>query len=616
MLKKVLIFTFFIAFSSSSEALKQCEWDNNKGIPCINISKTSNSSAYSKKGINKIIITKQDIINSSAIDINDVLKLIPGLDVFQSGGRGQSTSIFTRGSESNHTLVLLNGIPINDQSVTDGLHDFGQDFIHTIQQIEIFKGSNGVHFGPNAIAGAINFITDIDYSNSFSLGGFNTKNLFIENNYTKISDNGWHLNLKGSSTQSETNSAIAKGTEDDGAENYQVNLNTVKWINNNLKFKSILYLRKTKADYDGSSSDENGFVSNNKMYAFQSGIEHINKKSESDLKFHYHKYDREYENDGYLDEYYSESYVAKGEKKIIRNKKISFGYGAEYKYDWGNFENRGSYNASTRGHMKNFGIYANAGYKLNDDRIFSIYARSDDHSSTNRNETYKVNFKQILDQFEINGTHSTGLRNPTLYELYGTDNYGIKGNINLDPEKSKTNEVSLSYKFFEDLVFTSTLYKTTIFDQIETNSEYTQHENMKVDIDQEGMENVLFFKNDNQSISFFSNFSKSRKANGQAQNRRTDLTFGANYKKIIRESLIGNFNLNFNYKYTGKYIDWDGSKNSKQKSTDIIDVSLNKEFFGYIYSLNISNLLDENYEKPTNYSQDGRKINLRLKYLY
>ena len=45
----------------------------------------------------------------------------------------------------------------------DGLHDFGQDFVQTIQQIEVYKGSNGVHFGPSAIAGAINFITDIDY---------------------------------------------------------------------------------------------------------------------------------------------------------------------------------------------------------------------------------------------------------------------------------------------------------------------------------------------------------------------------------------------------------------------------------------------------------------------
>ena len=67
------------------------------------------------------------------------MKLVNGIDIFQSGTKGQTTSIFTRGSESNHTLVLLNGIAINDQSVTDGLHDFGQDFIQNIQILRFIR---------------------------------------------------------------------------------------------------------------------------------------------------------------------------------------------------------------------------------------------------------------------------------------------------------------------------------------------------------------------------------------------------------------------------------------------------------------------------------------------
>ena len=56
--------------------------------------------------------------------------------------------MFMRGTGSNHTLVMINGIAINDQSTTQGLHDFGVDFIQTIQQIEVYKGANGAHFGP------------------------------------------------------------------------------------------------------------------------------------------------------------------------------------------------------------------------------------------------------------------------------------------------------------------------------------------------------------------------------------------------------------------------------------------------------------------------------------
>jgi len=388
---KLLILLVISICTLDASALENCNWNNKKGVPCLTISKTPNTSEFNQESVNKIIITKQDIINSGAVDTNDVLKLIPGLDVFQSGQKGQQTSIFTRGSESNHTLVLLNGIAINDQSVTDGLHDFGQDFVQTIQQIEIYKGANGAHFGPSAVAGAINFITDVDYTNSYSVNSSLVENIFrnnsISGNYSKITANGWHLNFKGAANQSETNSAIAKGHEDDSSKNYQANLNSVKWISDNLKFKLTLYSRKTKADYDGSATDEKGYVADNRMYALQSGFEHKSKNSENNLIFHYHNYDREYHNATYLDEYDSESLVVKVDRSTELNNKFSFGYGSEYKYDWGRFENRGSYNASTKGHMKDLSFFANAGYKINDSQILSIYGRTDDHNTTGRNQT-------------------------------------------------------------------------------------------------------------------------------------------------------------------------------------------------------------------------------------
>ena len=609
---KLLILFVISNFTFSAFALENCEWNNEKGMPCLVISKTPNTSEFSQGGVNRIIITKQDIVNSGAVDTNDLLKLIPGLDIFQSGQKGQQTSIFTRGSESNHTLVLLNGIAINDQSVTNGLHDFGQDFVQTIQQIEIYKGANGAHFGPNAVAGAINFITDIDYTNNYSINSTLFENIFRNNsvngNYSKITNGGWHLNFKGAVNQSETNSAIAKGNEDDSSKNYQVNLNSVKWINEKVRFKSTLYLRKNKTDYDGSATDEKGYVADNKMYAFQSGFAYKSKDSENNLIFHYHNYDREYHNATYLDEYDSESLVVKADRRTKLNNKLSFGYGSEYKYDWGAFENRGSYTASTKGHIEDLSFFANVGYKINENQILSIYGRTDHHNTTGRNQTYKLNFIQILGKFKFGTTHSTGLRNPSLYELYGSDNYGIGGNTKLNPEKSETNELYGEYNFSELIKFTSTAYRAKVFDRIESNITYTMHENSLIDINQEGLESELLFKGNNQNIRFYSNFSKSRKVNGQAQARRPDLSYGINYLKKINSSKYGPFNLNLNYKYTGQYIDYDGSKNSRQKSTDLIDLSIKKSWFGNIFSINLTNLLNERYEKPATYSQDGRKL--------
>ena len=613
MLLRICIFLILLISNLYAENLKNCEWDNKEGVPCVVIRKTPNTSEYSALGINKIVITKEEINNSGAIDVNDVLKLVSGLDVFQSGPKGQSTSIFTRGSESNHTLVMINGVAINDQSVTDGLHDFGQDFVQNIQQIEIYKGSSGAHFGPSAIAGAVNFITAIDYINSYSINAFNGKNNSLAGNYTKITDNSWHLNFKGSRIVSWTNSSIAEGSENDGSENIQVNLNAEKWINDNLKFRSTFYSRKTVADYDGSATDELGYISDSRMHTLQTGLEHISKNSENNLIFHYHNYDREYENSGVLDEYDSESLVIKGERKIKSTSKFSFGYGAEYKYDWGAFENRGSYTASTKGHMKDFGVFGNAGYKFTENSILSIYGRSDDHNTTCMNQTYKINFTKLFDRFKIGLTHSTGLRNPTLYELYGSDNYGISGNINLNPEKSETNELSLKYNILENLSFNSTAYRVKIYDQIESNAAYSKHVNELTDINQEGLENELSFNANNQRLSIYNIFSKSRKTNGQAQSRRPDLSYGANYSKKILLSPVGSFNVNLNYKYTGQYIDWDGSVNSRQKSTDIIDLSLTKNLLVNTFYLKLTNVLNERYEKPATYSQDGRQIRFGFK---
>ncbi len=618
-MKKIFLFliiNLLLLKNSNILALEKCEWKNEDGKPCTTISKTPNSSYYNQDKINKIIITKKDILDSGATDAIDVLKLVSGLDVFQSGQRGQQTSIFTRGSESNHTLVLLNGVPINDQSVTDGLHDFGQDFIQTIQQIEIYKGSNGAHFGPNSIAGAINFVTDIDYTNSLAVNGFNFKNNSYDGNYSKITKNNWHLNIKGAFSQNKTNTAIAKGNEKDGSENYQLNLNAIKWIDNNVKFKSTFYSRMTNSDYDNSSSDEIGYVSNNKMYALQSSIERILKNSEDNLIFHYHKYDREYENGGYLDEYYSQSLTTKAERKIKTKHKFSFGIGSEYKYDWGNFENRGSYSASTKGHMDDVGIFFNTGFELNKDKVLSFYGRVDKHNTTGSNNTYKLDYTQILDDFKFSATHSTGLRNPTLYELYGSDNWGFTGNKNLNSEKSKTNEINAEYIISQNLKFNSTAYRTKIFDRIELNSSWSQYENKLTDINQEGLESAINYYNKDFLFSLFTHFSKSRNAKDDHQARRPDLSYGLNFGKKHFFNQLGEINFKLNYKYTGEYLDWDGSANTFQKSTNIADISIFKNFLNSTFSLNITNLLNERYEKPATYNQDGRQFRIGFRRSY
>ena len=175
---------------------ESCSWDYQSNIPCLQItSSLNNSSSLSSSSINKTIITKKQIDQSGAVDLIDVLKSVPEINITQSGPKGQQASLFMRGTGSNHVLVMINGVPINDQSTTQGLHDFGLDFIQTIQQIEIYPGSSSSHFGTNAIGGAVNIILTGDYKNSFSLVSDNSLNYEFSGNKTFIYDQS-SLNLK------------------------------------------------------------------------------------------------------------------------------------------------------------------------------------------------------------------------------------------------------------------------------------------------------------------------------------------------------------------------------------------------------------------------------------
>jgi outer membrane receptor protein involved in Fe transport len=204
------------------------------------------------------------------------------------------------------------------------------------------------------------------------------------------------------------------------------------------------------------------------------------------------------------------------------------------------------------------------------------------------------------------------LRNPSLYELYGSDNYGISGNPNLKPEKSETNEIYGEYNFSDRLKFTSTAYRTEISDRIESNAAYSRHENQLISLNQEGLESELLLSVNDQVFRLFTNFSKSRKTNGAGQARRPDLSYGGSYSKKFESTIAGSFDLDLFYKHTGKFIDYNGSINTPQKSTDLLDLSIKKDWFGSIISINISNLLNERYEKPATYSQDGRQLRIGL----
>lgn len=103
------------------------------------------------------IITEEEIREQQADTVLEVLRNVPGTSVVQSGSLGSITSVFLRGGNSGHTLVLIDGMEVN--STTTGSFDFADLTTDNIERIEILRGAQSTLYGSKAIGGVINIIT-------------------------------------------------------------------------------------------------------------------------------------------------------------------------------------------------------------------------------------------------------------------------------------------------------------------------------------------------------------------------------------------------------------------------------------------------------------------------
>ena len=103
------------------------------------------------------VINSEDLEQKQIERVSDALREVPGLSVVQTGAAGQLTSVFTRGLRSEHTQVLLNGIPINQG--LQGAFNFADFTTDDIDRIEVVRGPQSTIYGPRALAGVIQIFT-------------------------------------------------------------------------------------------------------------------------------------------------------------------------------------------------------------------------------------------------------------------------------------------------------------------------------------------------------------------------------------------------------------------------------------------------------------------------
>jgi vitamin B12 transporter len=113
----------------------------------------------SKVGSSVTVLNDAAIKDSQQTVVSDLLAQTPGVTFARYGGVGQTTSVFIRGAESDQTVVVIDGVQLNDPSTTAGGFDFAKLLTSDISRIEILRGAQSTLYGSQAMGGVINIIT-------------------------------------------------------------------------------------------------------------------------------------------------------------------------------------------------------------------------------------------------------------------------------------------------------------------------------------------------------------------------------------------------------------------------------------------------------------------------
>ena len=217
-----------------------------------------------------------DIVDRDRLDqlqsetISEALQTVPGVSIATRGGLGSQSSAFIRGGNSAQTLVLIDGVRINDLTSPNGAFDFGGLMTGNIGRVEILRGPNSVIWGSQAIGGVVNIqsiapVSGFESRIAGEVGRHDTKRL----NANIAGSNGLlEGSIGGSFVDTDGISALAGGTERDGYDNKSGNARLKARVSDSFTLDIRSYYNRATVAYDSAfGGGANGLpVSRNRQF--------------------------------------------------------------------------------------------------------------------------------------------------------------------------------------------------------------------------------------------------------------------------------------------------------------------------------------------------------------
>jgi vitamin B12 transporter len=410
----------------------------------ITATRTEQSAGNSIAAFN--LIEREQIERSQAQSVPELLNRVPGISLTNNGGPGKSTSLSMRGSNSNHVLVLIDGLKVG--SLTAGGAALQDLPIELIERIEVVRGPRSSLYGSEAIGGVIQIYTRKGQGagfKPFASAGYGSQDTFQGSaGFTGIAGDGWYsLGVSGLDTDGiNVKPATVSGSEPDrdGYRNLSLAAKAGYQFASGLELDGSLLQSRSHNDYDSVNSKRTtGFGANSEgvqnvvggrarfrplepwLLTVQAGRSEDKSDSFQDNAF-YSRFDSRRDSLSWQ----NDLSLADGHTLTL---------GADYQHDEVNGTT--DYALDSR---DNQGLFAQYQAQLGRHDL-QLSVRRDDDEQFGKHNTGSLGWGYALsDTLRLTASYGTAYKAPTFNQLY----YPGFGNPNLEAEESSSVELGLA----------------------------------------------------------------------------------------------------------------------------------------------------------------------------
>jgi len=252
-----LVLTALALLATLATIRSACADDEAADLRQIVVTATRTEQPLDQTGSSLSVISAQDLEQRQTLIVTDILAQTPGLIVSRNGGPGQDTNLYIRGAEPGESLVLIDGIRINDPSSPDGEPILGDLLNNDIERIEILRGPQSTLYGSDAIGGVIDILTQRGGATPLSLrlqaqgGSFDSQQFNAAANGTDgPMEYGAAANYYGTRGVSAAD-ARNGNTEPDGYVNFDATANVRLHATENLSLDLRGFYIRSRTEIDG-----------------------------------------------------------------------------------------------------------------------------------------------------------------------------------------------------------------------------------------------------------------------------------------------------------------------------------------------------------------------------